>query len=102
MDRVDGEQQRGHQAGRAVHQQAAEAQEEDADGGVEEHIEQVVGCRTQLAQQVVQAKGEHRERPVRFMAPLLCKREVLLPTVFLNKVGSWRDLTHTLDTIKAI
>lgn len=71
VDRMDGEQQRGHQAGGPVHQQAAEAQEEDAHGHVKNHIEQMVGGWTQLAQQVVQAKGEHSEWPVGFMTPLL-------------------------------
>lgn len=50
---MDGEQQRGHQAGRAVHQQAAEAQEEDAHGHVKNHVEKMVGRWTQLTQQVV-------------------------------------------------
>lgn len=68
---MDGEQQSGRQAGRAVHQLAAEAQEQDTHGRVKDHVEQVVGRRAQLAQQVVQAKGEHREWPVGFMAPLL-------------------------------
>lgn len=71
MDGVDGEQQRGHQAGGPVHQQAAEAQEQDAHGHVEKDVKQMVGGWTQLTQQVVQAKGEHSERPVGFMTPLL-------------------------------
>ena len=71
VDGVHGKQQRRHQAGRPVQEGATHAQEQHTHDGVQHHVEQVVGGRAQLTEQVVQPKGEHRQRPVGFMAPLL-------------------------------
>lgn len=65
------EQQGCDQAGRLVLEHAAHSQEEDAHDGVEDDIEKVVGGRAQLAEEVVQSECEYRERPVRFVTPLL-------------------------------
>lgn len=68
---VHGEQQGRDQAGSLVLEHAAHSQEEDAHGGVENDVEEVVGGRAQLTEEVVQSESEHRQRPVRFVAPLL-------------------------------
>ena len=71
MDGVHGKQQRRYQAGRPVQEGATHAQEQHTHHSVQHHVEQVVGGSAQLAEQVVQPKGEHCQRAVGFMAPLL-------------------------------
>lgn len=72
---VHGEQQGRDQAGSLILEDAAHSQEEDAHGGVEDDVEEVVGGRAQLTEEVVQSESEYRQRPVGFVAPLLCEGE---------------------------
>lgn len=69
---MHGEQQGRDQAGSLVLEHAAHSQEKDAHGDVEDDVEEVVGGRAQLTEEVVQSEGEYRQRPVRLVAPLLC------------------------------
>lgn len=70
---VHGKQQGRDQAGGLILEHAANSQEEDAHDSMEDDIEEVVGGRAQLAEEVVQSESEYRERPVRFVATLLCR-----------------------------
>lgn len=72
VNRVHGEQQGRDQAGGLILKHAAHSQEEYAHDGMEDDVEEVVGGGAQLAEEVVQSESEYRERPVRFVAPLLC------------------------------
>lgn len=69
---VHGEQQGRDQAGGLILEHAAHSQEEDAHDGMKDDVEEMVGGGAQLAEEVVQAESEHRERPVWFVTPLLC------------------------------
>lgn len=71
VNRVHGEQQGRDKAGGLILEHAAHTQEEDAHEGMEDNVEEVVGGGAQLAEDVVQSESEYRERPVRFVAPLL-------------------------------
>lgn len=71
VDGVHSEQQGRNQAGGLVQEQTAEPQKKHTHHRMQPHVEQVVGCRTQLTEEIVQTEGEHCQGPVGFVAPLL-------------------------------
>ena len=71
MDGVHSEQQRRHQAGGPVQEEAAHPQEEHTHHGMKYHVEQVVGGSAQLTEEVVQPEREHSQGSIGFMTALL-------------------------------